>query len=155
MLIKLTQGQYAIIDDEDYAFINQWKWYFNNGGYAVRDIRVNGKRTALYMHRFIMNTPKNMDTDHRDGNTLNNKRINLRVCTHAENLWNQKVSIKGTSKYRGVYFEKSRLQWSANISSKDRTIHLGRFNNEVDAARAYNEKAKELRGEFAILNVLL
>ena len=94
---------------------------------------------------------KGMVVDHIDGNGLNNRRSSLRICTHRQNMWNSRPRGKG-SKYKGVCWDKSRKRWIVVVRRGDLHIHLGRFDDEVEAARAYDRKAFELFGEFAYLN---
>lgn len=148
--IPLTQGKVAIVDAKDYHWLSKYKWYATKSGqrfYAQR--HKNGRNIS--MHRMIMQAPKQMVVDHIDGNGLNNRRANLRLCSIPENLRNRR-SPGGTSKYKGVTFHKQRKKWRAVISSNRRHIHLGLFDDEIDAARAYDRKADELFGEFAYLN---
>ena len=109
------------------------------------------------MHRFLMNPANGMVVDHKDRDKLNNRRSNLRVCTKLQNTFNKAKSTKYKSevnKYIGVICVKNKKStyWKARIKSNKVTNYLGRFNNEIEAARAYDAKAKELRGEFAYLN---
>lgn len=148
--IPLTMGEFAIVDDEDYEYLSQWKWW-RNRGYAIRSFMVKGKRHIILMHRVIMQAPLNKLVDHIDGNILNNQKHNLRICTHSENMRNQH-SVSGTSKYKGVYWSKDKNKWAAQIRSSNKKKFLGYFSNEKDAALAYNKAAVELHGEFAKLN---
>ena len=97
-----------------------------------------------------METPKGMDTDHINGNTLDNRRCNLRVCTRERNTGNQKPLRGITSKFKGVCWVKARSKWRVAISGK----FIGEYISELDAAKAYNEAAKKHFGEFARLNVI-
>ena len=149
--IELSQDKRTLVDVEDYEYLNQFKWYYNNG-YAVRSTRMkNGKRGMELMHRTIVNAPKGMEVDHINGDKLENKRSNLRLCTHTENLRNQHKTC-GTSKYKGVCWHKAMSKWRVQIRGNNKKIHLGFFDNEEDAAHAYNMAALELFGEFANLN---
>lgn len=103
------------------------------------------------MHRVIMGEPRGLVVDHIDGNSLNNRRSNLRVCTVSQNHQNQRFR-GGLSRYKGVCFLKKINKWRANIGFDGRRMHIGCFDNEVDAAKAYDRKAGELFGEFAYLN---
>jgi len=153
--IPLTQGQFAIVDDADYDWLNQYKWCADKtgcGGYrATRGFWRNGKCTKVYMHRQIMNAPVGMDVDHRDHNTLDNQRHNLRVCTHAENGYNQ-ASKTGTSRFKGVSWHKQPGKWEAYIQVDGKQRYLGLFTDEVEAAETYDKAARELFGEFAYCN---
>ena len=153
--IPLTQGKMALVDEVDFKQINQYKWYalkYNSGKYrAVRTI-IDGKgRRMIYMHREIMDCPKNMQVDHENHNGLDNRRHNLRICTHSENNWNQ-LKTRGLSQYKGVSWHKTGKKWRAYIALDSKYIHLGFFNDEASAAFAYDKKAKELFGRFASLN---
>jgi len=159
-LIPLTQGKFAMVDDSDFEWLNQWKWYAlksHNTWYAVRNIEtgVDGKQERLYMHRIILSidNPKTKG-DHRDHDGLNNQRENLRLCTDAQNQANRRSSANGTSKYLGVSWYSRDKVWKAQINKYGKTNHLGYFKNEIDAAIAYNNAAKKLHGEFANLNII-
>lgn len=146
--IKLTQGKVALVDDEDYEYLSQWSWVAiknRNTFYAQR-----GWRPIIKMHRFIMNPPNDMQIDHIDHNGLNNQKINLRVCTSAQNKMNRRPS--GESKYLGVTREGKSNKWSATISHNNQYIHLGAFKTQEEAAIAYDSAAKIYHGEFANLN---
>jgi len=151
-LISLTKGKFTIVDDEDYEWLSQWKWHYNNGGYAVRAITTTkNKQTLILMHRIITNAPPDKQVDHIDHDKLNNVRINLRACTHAENQHNRCRGC-GTSKFKGVCWHKRDKKWMSSIRIYDKLKHLGCFVNEIDAAKAYDKAARELFGEFAFGN---
>jgi hypothetical protein len=154
--IKLTQGKVAIVDDDMFDYLNQFKWFANLQGkkfYAGRNITMfNGKRTMLWMHRFIMNPEKGMVIDHLDGNPLNNQKNNLRICTHAENMRNSKINKNNKSGHKGVYWHKTSSKWMAYIKYNNKLLYLGYFPVLIDAAKAYNEAALKYHGEFANLN---
>ena len=151
-LIPLTQGKFAMVDDEDYLWLNQWRWGYDRG-YATRRISIGkGKQIRIHMHRLVNNTPNNTDTDHKDLNPLNNQQHNLRNCTNAQNQWNRKIQKNGSSQYRGVGFIKRKSPWQASIRFYGKLIHIGTFALEKDAAIAYDRKAVELFGEFARIN---
>ncbi len=157
--IPLTKGKFALVDDEDYEHLMQWKWHVNAYGYAVRNEKswyegVKRKRKILFMHRLINKTPDGFHTDHIDGNTLNNKKNNLRDATRSKNMMNQKKREKCFSRYKGVCFSKDRQKWQVDIQKNKKSIFIGRFTCEIEAARAYNKAALEHFGEFARLNEL-
>jgi len=150
--IKLSQGKYAIVDPEDYEKLIGYVWYAANAlctFYAQRN--ENGK--SVRMHRQIMNPPAGFFVDHENHNGLDNRKANLQIVTPAENTYNKRKE-KGSvsSRYKGVSFRKSRNKWTAYISYRGRRINLGCFDDEIDAAKAYDEAAKELFGKFAFLN---
>lgn len=149
--IPLTQGKVTIVDEADYNWLMQWKWCFGDR-YAIRTPCVDGVRgSTIRMHRIIMQTPNNMDTDHINGDTLDNRRCNLRVVTHHQNSMNQK-SVGGSSKFKGVSWHKTANKWIAYITINGEMKHLGYFHKEADAAHAYNKSAIELYGEYARIN---
>lgn len=154
--IPLTQGKVAVVDEEDFDRLNKHKWYACKNGntfYALRKSNVNGKRLTILMHREILGLkPGDPGVDHRDGNGLNNRRKNLRLASHEQNGMNRRRNKNGTSRFKGVYWEKNHRKWHVRIKFGGKYVHIGYFDSEEDAARAYDEKAKELFGEFARLN---
>ncbi len=159
--IKLTQGKYALVDDEDYDFLNQWKWCAhyqptrNSGKYnAVRSAVVDGKNITILMHRLIMDAPAGVIIDHKDRNPLNNQRHNLRFANHSLNGANMGLKRNNKSGYRGVYWSEERKKYQAQIQVNQKMKNLGRYLSIKEAAMAYNRAAKEAFGEFAILNVI-
>jgi len=155
--INLTQGQVALVDDEDYEELNKYKWFaHDNYGwtfYARRTGRkADGKRYLIQMHRVILNAPKDMFVDHIDSNGLNNQRSNLRLCTNQQNNRHARPYSNGSSKFKGVCWHKRIKEWQANIRIDGKLKHIGYFKNEKDAALAYNVKALEYFGEFALPN---
>lgn len=158
--IELSQGMVATVDDDMYEELNQYKWYAHLDGrrwYARRNTPhdSNGKRHTIYMARVIMNAQPEERVDHKDNMaTLNNQRENLRLCTNAQNNANRSKWGGCSSMYKGVYWDKQNSKWRARITAPCRRIHLGLFNDEIEAARAYNEAATEHFGEFARLNAI-
>lgn len=153
--IPLTQGKYAIVDTEDYEFISQWKWH-HSSGYAIRSeylgcFNGQGKSKTIYLHRVILGTPEKFHTDHINGDKLDNRRSNLRMCTRTENMRNRKKQ-DGSSKYKGVTWYKKLGKWSVRITHEEKRKFLGYFYSEESAALAYNKAAKEFYGEFARIN---
>jgi len=154
--IPLTQGKFAIVDDEDYDYLMQWKWKASPGRstwYATRgEGGSNGKQTTICMHRVITGAAKGQHTDHINHNGLDNRRCNLRLCTNLENHLNRLPQKNCSSDYKGVTWNKRLEKWAAQIMLHSKNHHLGYFKDEINAAYAYDEKAKELFGEFAYLN---
>jgi DNA-directed RNA polymerase subunit L len=149
MIIKTHCNTEIIIDDEDFTLLSKYKWYLDKDGYARCYYRKNDKPTTMAMHRIVLNDPKEM-IDHINHNKLDNRKINLRLCNSAQNNMNKK-KLKGTSKYKGVRLY-SNGKWRAQIQFNKKFYSLGYYFNEIDAALAYNNKAKEFFGEFAVLN---
>ena len=153
-LIRLTQGKFAIVDEEDFERVNQYTWAahkFNHTYYASRHATKDGKKALQLIHRFIMGEHHEF-IDHKNGEGLFNAKSNLRSCTKQENQMNQRSQINCTSIYKGVCWDKKCSKFMAYISKSNRRKHLGYFTDEIEAAKAYNKKAIELFGEFARLN---
>ncbi len=151
-LIKLTQGKYAKVDPQDYEKLSQYNWFAVNGTHTFY-ARRNMKGKSTEMHRQIMNYPSGLFVDHENHDGLDNRRANLRIATHAENSRNRKKQAgKYSSKYKGIYLAKWANKWRAAIYHNGKCIQLGYFDNEVDAAKAYDNAAKLLFGKFASLN---
>ena len=157
-LIKLTQDRWVMVDDEDYDWLNQWKWSaqrgyntFYAGAWTPMKKWV---RRRLQMHRLIVDAPEGLMVDHKDGNGLNNQRSNLRICTHSQNARNQAGNRNRMySRYKGVTWHKGAHKWQAAIRGDNKMdYYLGCFIDEQDAAIAYNTAATRLHGEFARLN---
>jgi hypothetical protein len=150
--IPLTQGKYAIVDDADFDVLSQYKWRIfkkKDTSYAISSCaRAGSKRQTIYMHREVAQTPKGMDTDHRNGDGLNNQRSNLRVCTSMENKRNRRISINNKSGFKGVSWSKGREMWQAQIHAGV-GIHLGYFTAKELAYGAYVDAAKLYHGDFA------
>lgn len=151
--IPLSQGKFAVVDDEDYEWLSNWKWSFGCGGYAVRNRKPReGSRKVIYMHREIMATPDGMECDHKDENKIHNCRSNLRNCTHAENNRNVARPRNNTSGYKGVWYVKKTGRWLASVKVNGKQHSLKTWVMPEDAARAYDKAAKKYFGEFASLN---
>jgi len=155
MAIPLTQGLYALVDGEDYGWLNQHKWCVTKPktGHTYYAMRVSSKKT-IEMHWEILGLEKGDKqwSDHQNGNGLDNRRCNLRPCISSQNHQNQKPIRGGTSKYKGVSWHKNAGKWQAHIKYYGKSKNLGYFSSEIEAAKAYNRAAKELFGEFAWLN---
>lgn len=163
--IKLSQqgknkGKYvAFVDDEDYEKVNQFNWYvlkLKNTNYAYRCVYVDGKYKSQYLHHYVLNIENarlnNIEVDHIYGNGLNNQKHNLRICTKSQNMMNMMSHKNSTSIYKGVSYDKERKKFQAKIWNNNKIIFLGRFVSETDAAKKYDQYAKELFGDFSKLN---
>lgn len=156
--IELTQGKVALVDDADFEWLSQFRWHVckskvSNTFYAARwTLRVDGVRSYVLMHRLIIEASSTEQTDHKDGNGLNNTRENLRSCSNTENQQNKPMQLNNTSGYKGVSMHKHTRRWRASISHEGRHKHIGYFDTPEDAAVAYDKTALELYGNFARLN---
>jgi hypothetical protein len=144
----------VLIDDEDYEILLQNGWYCTKAGntYYLRNDSFFIKRT--YFHRLILNCPKNKVIDHINGNGLDNRKENLRICDKQQNHFNSQKGSGYTSKYLGVSWDKAKNLWRASIMVNRKTLYLGRFKSEELAASAYNEASKKYFKEFGKLNIL-
>jgi len=152
-LIPLTKGKFALVDAEDYDELIKYKWCVSLG-YAVRTIwhPTEKRRETISMHRQLLNGQYTKDkkyTDHINLNSLDNRKCNLRICTNSENMANSK---RRQSAIKGVHWDDQRQKWVAQICYRYKRCFLGRFTFLSDAIIAYDTKAKELFGEFALLN---
>jgi len=121
-LIPLSQGKFALIDDQDFEYLNQWKWTYDRG-YARR----NDKKKKIYLHRLINKTPLGFQTDHINKNKLDNRKCNLRTANHKVNSINRGLQLNNISGYRGVYLKKGDKKWRAYINNNGKMIHLGYY----------------------------
>jgi hypothetical protein len=154
--IVLVNGGVALVDDEDFATLNRWKWRRNSSGYAKRDRGRSGPGRDILMHRVILSlVDPRIECDHRDGNGLNNQRMNLRACSHAQNGRNKSKHRNGRHRFKGVCFEPNRRgakKWRGQVWYVDRLYSSPLFLSDVEAAEWYDATATKLHGEFAKTN---
>lgn len=155
--IPLTQGKIAIIDDDDYEKLNKFKWCSQKDHqytrwYAIRKKLINGKWKLILMHREILKAKRGIYIDHINHNGLDNRKINLRLCTGSQNQKNRGLQKNNTSGLIGVSFNKEIRKWSAYIIKDKHQIFLGIFDDKEEAGHVVDKKAIELFGDFAILN---
>jgi len=162
---KWGQGRFVLVDDEDFKWLSQYKWHYqyyrtiNNGdeyGYATRgkyDYEKK-KNKMIKMHREILNAPDNFQVDHKNGNPLDNRRVNLRLCHADGNAKNVRIRKDNTSGYKGVVWHKQHKKWYAQISINGRSRFIGLFRDKLEAVKAYNNKAEQCYGEYARLNII-
>jgi len=151
--IPLSRGMVALVDDTDFEDLNKYKWSVNASGiwfYAVR-VENNNK---IWMHRVILNPQKDEFVDHVNCNGLDNTRSNLRICSHSKNMANRRKIALATSNFKGVGYYPNMGKWRARIRSNGKMYSLGLYDTEKEAAMAYNNKALEVHGQFAQLNII-
>lgn len=153
---KYGDGKYVIVDDESFALVKDIPWTLTKLGYPMKTIFETGKTHStrkaktIYLHKLLVDCPKGMVVDHKNLNKLDNRLSNLRVCSHSQNHSNSKLQKNNTSGFKGV--TKAKNKWHARIKLMGKDIHLGNFSSKSSAAKAYNEKALELFGEFSLGN---
>lgn len=156
--MPLPNGSVTLVSKVDYPIISRYRWKRMSHGYVcsyLNESRAGGMKRKIHtLHRFIMMPPRNMEVDHINGDKLDNRRENLRICTRAENSRNSVISSRNKSGYKGVYRASQGTPWIAQVRVGTTTKYLGRFKDRLSAARAYNEAAQEHYGEFARLNPL-
>jgi hypothetical protein len=157
--ITLSQNKVSLVDDEDYDFLNQWKWCTRKKKlgkfYAVRNLPrdpITHQQKQILMHQVIMNAPDYAEVDHEDNDGLNNQKYNLRIATKNQNQHNGSKRVDNTSGYKGVSWYNQTTKWQVKIAFNGKLIHLGYFDDPIQAAKAYDRKAVEIFGEFAKLN---
>lgn len=151
--IKLTQGKYVAVDNEDYEKLAQHEWEAIKGHatfYAVR--RSPRSKCLIRMHRVVTNAPQGLQVDHKNNNGLDNQKGNLRLCSCSQNKQNGKPHKNTSSKYKGVSWHESAQKWQATIGVSGKSVYLGIHRDERGAALAYDEAAQEYFGEYAWLN---
>lgn len=152
--IQLSRGLVTVVDEADYEWLNRWKWHAwsRDPTYAIRNDWNHGDQRTFKMHRVILGAPAGVLVDHRNSDTLDNRRSNLRLATQAQNAQNMRPQSRSTHGLKGVHFDKITGRWRAQIKADGIRYHLGRFDSQEDAARAYDQAALEHWGEFAWLN---
>jgi hypothetical protein len=156
--IPLSKYKFTSVSPEDYDRLCKFRWCLMNNStvsYAYRNVRVgkSKKYKRVYMHNEVLHVPENMFVDHDNHNGLNNRRSNLRQATETQNMYNRrKLKTNATSRFKGVFWQKDVKFWRADITINGKTIFLGLFTSQVQAARAYDAAAKKYQGQFAVLN---
>ena len=154
--IPLNQGYVALVDDQDYEWLSQWKWTaivgVDGSIQAARRTTVGEglPRKQIAMHRAILNAPDGLQVDHINHHSLDNRRSNLRLCTQSQNNMNQRRNKRNTSGYKGAYWHAPSHKWAAKIQVDGRSIWLGCFDSVEDAAKAYREASAQYHGAFGL-----
>lgn len=149
--IPLTKGYYAKVDDSEPCASHKWLAMTPNGKAVYAARKTNAKIVLLHREIMGIKDPR-IIVDHKDGDTLNNCKSNLRVCDYLRNNWNKRMNKRNKSGYKGVSFSKGNNKWRSQIQVRDKFHHIGYFKDKIEAAKAYDEAATELYGEFAWLN---
>lgn len=153
----LYSGECVLLDDEDYYKVAKWKWQLSPTGYVARSTYHKAKRKRIYLHRIITNCPADKVVDHINKNKLDNRQCNLRICSQRENTVANNGWINAQIPYKGVTYmssggRKVLSKYRARIYTNKREINLGIYNSAIEAARAYDQAAKIMHGEYAKLN---
>jgi hypothetical protein len=148
--ISLGDGKSVMVDAADFEWLSRYRWRTTGGTKGYVHTRI--KEKTVYMHRLIMNPPAGRVVDHANGNVWDNRRRNLRVCTRAQNSMNSRGRSGTSSIFKGVCWDRQARKWNAVIGCGGKTIYIGSFDDEAEAARAYDRKARELFGKYAYLN---
>ncbi len=150
-LIPLTQGKFAIVDaivdDEDYEWLNQYKWCaVRDRGtfYATRTDRTSGKKVNVRMHREIVKVKQGFQIDHLNGNGLDNQKLNLRICTNAQNQWNRHP----LPLFGGIWWDKERKRFRIVMRHNGKKRYLGQYKKKSEASKAYQKAAEERRRKY-------
>lgn len=149
--IQLTQGLVTVVDAEDYDFLSQWRWYANKRPhtfYAIRSTQTENGNRCVRMHSLILGTPKGLCSDHRNGNGLDNRRSNLRICTSEQNSRNKKMAKNNTTGCKGINWEANLNKWRVRIGIDGKRLFLGRYDDINEAIAVRLAKEKELYGEY-------
>lgn len=151
-IVTLTKGHRCVIDAKDVSLVSSYSWYAEEKKttvYAKTSYRDGEKYKSIFMHRLLLRPDDGKFCDHIDHDGLNNRRSNLRVCTIRENLANSRLRATSSSGYKGVYWEKDRGKWRAQIGFNGKKIKLGRYDTPEEAHKAYVKASQELYGEFS------
>lgn len=156
-IINLKGGLQAMVDDEDFEELSLHNWKAEWHGRSFRAYRSTGKGgkwAKFYMHRVILKCQNGQSIDHIDANPLNNQKSNLRICTHQQNCFNSSSRKNSSSKFLGVHWAKHCRKWISQFEINGKNNYIGSYDNETEAALAYNVAASFAFKEFARLNVV-
>lgn len=144
--LKLVSGEMVLLDDEDFEAMSKFRWYLSTDGYAAT------YQPTRYMHRMVMKTPKGMECDHRRHMLLDNRKSELRNTPKSGNMRNKRHKKDGTSRFKGVTWDRVRAKWRAQLKVGVKHLLCARFDSEIEAARAYDACALRVFGDFACVN---
>ena len=144
--IQLTKNKVTLVDDKDFEYVNHFKWYCSFKGYAVRSKKINGKKITIHLHRELLNCPQGFEVDHINGDRLDNRRENLRVCLSSQNHINRCTNKKSSSGYRGI--NKSGNYWISQIQINKINHYFGTFKTIKEALIAYQNGIRLINNQF-------
>jgi hypothetical protein len=152
--IALNQGRFAIVDDEDFERLShhKWKCWYIKEGDRLSYVKAQVNKKNQYLHRLIMDACDGQIVDHINGDTLDNRKCNLRICTASDNSRNQRKRKSTLSKYKGLGKGRGRKKWQVQIMVNKKRVTAGFFTDEIEAAKAYDAAARQYYGEFAATN---
>ncbi len=151
----IIKNKTVIIDDENLEVLNNGKWGVTRSNYVYRNGNADNGRRVILLHRLLIKAKKGQTVDHINGNPLDNRIANLRICTQSQNIQNSRKKRGCSSNYKGVWWSKNAKKWQAAITPPGgRQRGIGYYNSEIEAAKAYNAEAEKLFGEFALLNII-
>lgn len=154
LYFKGQMYKYALIDKEDFELVNKHKWFYrieaSDKEYARKRYRENGKIREVIMHRYIIKARRGKEVDHINGNGLDNRKVNLRICSHKSNSRNRKLNKNNKTGYKGVYRKNGKYR--ATITFNYKSHDLGAFDDLISAAKVYNKAAKKYFGKYASVN---
>lgn len=155
-MIKITNSEKEfIVDDEDHVYVSRFKWYLNTNGYIHRQSEKRGEKVTLFLSSLLIQGKKNTYISYKNGDKLDNRKENLFNCWAGNKIQKGKKGKNLSSMYKGVSYDKNMKKWVSKLGFNYKTIHLGYFHLEIDAAKAYNKKALELFSEFAYQNEII
>jgi len=149
MKFSIAKGKTTLIDKSDYDMVSKYRWNYNNGAVCT-NIKVGERRTTMKLHRYLLGLKKGYGiVDHINGNPLDNRRSNLRLCNNAQNKSNADKHIDNKSGYKGVSWAKHAGKWQATIGANNKQYYLGLYDDPKEAYKAYVEAAKKYHKEYA------
>lgn len=150
--IELVNGGHVLVDDADWELVSQHQWRCHEPVKGYPYAFYGEHRRTVFLHRLIMGAAAGQQVDHINGNGLDCRRANLRICDAAQNQWNSKLRSDNRSGFKGVHAQSPDGKWTVTIKVRGRLIYLGHYDNVDDAARAYDRAARAYHGEFALCN---
>lgn len=149
--IKFPKNRYALVDDRDYLKILKYKWHIDGRGYVMRNRLTKDDGSPIQLHRLILNPSQDKQVDHINGDRLDNRRDNLRVCSKSQNMCNRGPQKNNTSGFKGIYYDKFAEKWRAKANFNGKVYSIARSKSKDKVIRAYNRLISKIQGEFAKL----